>query len=55
MAQPGDFAATVKQQADIVRIVGEYVKLRKAGALVRCRQRALPQNRMYPERHAAGT
>jgi DNA primase len=32
MAQPGDFAATVKQQADIVRIVGEYVKLRKSGA-----------------------
>ena len=26
-----NFAQTVKQQADIVRIVGEYVKLRKAG------------------------
>ncbi len=32
MANPGDFAHTVKQQADIVRIVGEYVKLRKSGA-----------------------
>src|SRR5271166_4750236 len=32
MASPGDFASTVKQQADIVRIVGEYVKLRKSGA-----------------------
>ncbi len=32
MANPGDFANTVKQQADIVRIVGEYVKLRKSGA-----------------------
>ena len=31
MANPGDFTATVKQQADIVRIVGEYVKLRKSG------------------------
>ncbi|HVP56142.1 MAG TPA: DNA primase [Candidatus Eisenbacteria bacterium] len=31
MATPGDFAATVKQQADIVRIVGEYVKLRQRG------------------------
>ncbi len=26
------FAQTVKQQADIVRIVGEYIKLRKSGA-----------------------
>jgi DNA primase len=32
MAPPGDFASIVKQQADIVRIVGEYVKLRKSGA-----------------------
>ena len=32
MSSPGDFASTVKQQADIVRIVGDYVKLRKAGA-----------------------
>jgi DNA primase len=32
MANPGDFAHTVKEQADIVRIVGEYVKLKKAGA-----------------------
>jgi DNA primase len=31
MANPGDFAYTVKQQADIVRVVGEYVKLRKSG------------------------
>jgi DNA primase len=32
MANPGDFAYTVKQQADIVRIIGDYVKLKKAGA-----------------------
>jgi DNA primase len=32
MAYPGDFAYTVKQQADIVRIVGDYVRLKKAGA-----------------------
>src|SRR5580704_5549271 len=32
MANPGDFAHTVKEQADIVRIVGDYVKLKKAGA-----------------------
>jgi DNA primase len=29
---PDDFAQLVKQQADIVRIIGEYVKLRKTGA-----------------------
>lgn len=27
-----NFAQTVKQQADIVRVIGEYVKLRKSGA-----------------------
>ncbi len=32
MANPGDLAYTVKQQADIVRVVGDYVKLKKAGA-----------------------
>src|SRR6202000_3049076 len=32
MANPGDFAYTVKEQADIVRIGGAYVKLRKSGA-----------------------
>src|SRR5436190_2993321 len=32
MAQPGDFAYSVKQQADIVRIIGDYVKLKKTGA-----------------------
>jgi DNA primase len=32
MSNPGDFAYTVKQQADIVRVIGDYVKLKKAGA-----------------------
>jgi DNA primase len=32
VANPGDFAYTLKQQADIVRVVGEYITLRKAGA-----------------------
>ena len=32
MSQPGDFASIVKLQADIVRIVGEYVKLKRSGA-----------------------
>src|SRR3982750_3724885 len=32
MSNPGDFAYQVKQQADIVRIIGDYVKLRKSGA-----------------------
>jgi DNA primase len=32
MSNPGEFAYTVKQQADIVRIIGDYVKLKKTGA-----------------------
>ena len=31
MADPGTFAEKVKQQADIVRVIGEYVRLKKAG------------------------
>ena len=31
MSNPGDFAYTVKQQADIVRIIGDYIKLKKSG------------------------
>src|ERR1700740_2682131 len=32
MSTSEDFKETVKQQADIVRIVGDYIKLKKAGA-----------------------
>ena len=32
MSNPGDFAYTLKQQADIVRIIGDYIKLKKTGA-----------------------
>src|ERR1700752_3983776 len=31
MAEAGSFADRVKQQADIVRVVGEYVRLKKTG------------------------
>ena len=31
MAEPGSIAERVKQQADIVRVIGEYVQLKKAG------------------------
>jgi len=32
LAEAGTFAERVKQQADIVRVIGEYVRLKKAGA-----------------------
>ncbi|HXW54333.1 MAG TPA: DNA primase [Candidatus Cybelea sp.] len=32
MAETGSFAERVKQQADIVRVIGDYVRLKKAGA-----------------------
>jgi DNA primase len=32
VAESGSFAERVKQQADIVRVIGEYVRLKKAGA-----------------------
>ncbi|MGB0007628.1 MAG: CHC2 zinc finger domain-containing protein, partial [Candidatus Sulfotelmatobacter sp.] len=32
MPSTEDFKETVKQQADIVRIIGDYIKLKKAGA-----------------------
>jgi DNA primase len=31
MAEAGSFAEKVKQQADIVRVIGEYVRLKKTG------------------------
>ena len=31
MGEPGSFSERVKQQADIVRVVGEYVRLKKTG------------------------
>jgi DNA primase len=32
MPNPGSFADAVKQQADIVRVIGDYVRLKKTGA-----------------------
>jgi DNA primase len=32
LAETGSFAERVKQQADIVRVIGDYVRLKKAGA-----------------------
>ncbi|MGA2902167.1 MAG: CHC2 zinc finger domain-containing protein [Candidatus Acidiferrales bacterium] len=31
MAEAGSFAERVKQQADVVRVIGEYVRLKKSG------------------------
>jgi DNA primase len=36
MAEAGSFAERVKQQADIVRVIGEYVRLKKSGANFSC-------------------
>jgi len=43
-----DFTQFVKQQADIVRIIGEYVKLRKSGA--RTTPVSVPFTRRRPAR-----
>src|ERR1700739_2115779 len=32
MAEAGSFAERVKQQADIVRVIGEYVRIKKSGS-----------------------
>ncbi|PYX84214.1 MAG: hypothetical protein DMG68_21210, partial [Acidobacteria bacterium] len=32
MTTSTDFKETLKQQADIVRVIGDYVKLKKSGA-----------------------
>src|SRR6201982_4067985 len=32
MAEAGSFAERVKQQADLARVLGEYVRLKKSGA-----------------------
>jgi DNA primase len=32
MAMASDFAQTLKQQADIIRVIGDYVSLKKSGA-----------------------
>ena len=31
MAEAGSFAERVKQQADIIRVIGEYIRLKKTG------------------------
>jgi DNA primase len=54
MAEAGSFAEKVKQQADIVRVVGEYVQLKKAGQSFRglCpfHQEKTPSFNVHPTR-----
>ena len=54
MAEAGSFAEKVKQQADIVRVVGEYVQLKRAGQSFRglCpfHQEKTPSFNVHPTR-----
>ena len=45
MAEAGSFAERVKQQADIVRVVGEYVQLKKTGQNFRASVPFIPRRR----------
>src|SRR4030081_1616969 len=52
MAEAGSFADKVKQQADIVRVVGEYVRLEKSGqnfsGLCPCHSEKTPSFAVHP-------
>ena len=54
MAEAGSFADRVKQQADIVRLIGEYVQLKKAGqnfrGLCPFHQEKTPSFNVHPAR-----
>src|SRR5258705_11947294 len=52
MAEAGSFADRVKQQADIVRVIGEYVRLKKSGqdftGLCPCHGEKTPSFAVHP-------